>query len=109
MCKETRHSPGWRRGTRLGALDTGAYLLARARLRDGYRCTIHWENLPGFIEAFPNIDVPSELYGFDRNRFSCGGGTAALTIVFHVERRDSQRCSHHRLTGGRSPVPDDSG
>ena len=70
-----------RGGTRLGALDTGACLLAQARLLDGYRCTIHWENLPGFTESFPNIEVSSELYEFDRNRFSCGGGTAALDMM----------------------------
>ena len=34
-----------RRRIPLGAICTGAYLLARADLLDGYRCTIHWENL----------------------------------------------------------------
>ena len=31
-------------GIALGSLFTGAYLLARAGLLGGYRCTIHWEN-----------------------------------------------------------------
>ena len=80
-----------RGGTRLGALDTGAYLLARARLLDGYRCTIHWENLPGFTESFPNIGVSSELYEFDRNRFSCGGGTAALDMMLTLIATEQDR------------------
>ena len=80
-----------RAGTRLGALDTGAYLLAQAHLLDGYRCTIHWENLPGFMESFPNLDVSSELYEFDRNRFSCGGGTAALDMMLTLIATEQDR------------------
>ena len=80
-----------RSGTRLGALDTGAYLLAQARLLDGFRCTIHWENLPGFTEAFPGIEVSSELYEFDRNRFTCGGGTAALDMMLTLIATEQDR------------------
>ena len=80
-----------RAGTRLGALDTGAYLLAQARLLDGYRCTIHWENLPGFTESFPDLHVSSELYEFDRNRFSCGGGTAALDMMLTLIATEQDR------------------
>ena len=43
-------------GAAIGAVCTGAYLLARAGLLDGHRCTIHWENLPAFREEFPDID-----------------------------------------------------
>ena len=41
-----------RRGTDIGALCTGAHVLAEAGMLDGYRCTIHWENLPGFWRGF---------------------------------------------------------
>jgi transcriptional regulator GlxA family with amidase domain len=34
-----------RKGADVGALCTGSHILARAGLLDGYRCTIHWENL----------------------------------------------------------------
>ena len=34
-----------RNNIKLGALCTGSYLLARAGLLDGYKCTIHWENI----------------------------------------------------------------
>jgi len=76
-----------RRGASIGALCTGSYVLARAGLLDGYRCTIHWENLAGFIEEFPDIDVTNELLEIDRNRFTCSGGTAAIDLMLNFIAR----------------------
>ena len=70
-----------RHGVRLGGLCTGAYLLARAGLLDGYRCTLHWENLDGFREAFPEIEATGELFEIDRDRFTAAGGTAPLDLM----------------------------
>ncbi len=72
-----------RRGARLGALCTGTHTLARAGLLDGYRCTIHWENLPAFAEEFPEIEVTDDLYEIDGARLTCAGGTAALDMMLH--------------------------
>jgi transcriptional regulator GlxA family with amidase domain len=73
-----------RRGTDIGALCTASYILARTGLLDGYRCTIHWENLAGFVEEFPDIDVTAELFEIDRNRFTCSGGTGAIDMMLNV-------------------------
>ena len=73
-----------RTGAAIGALCTGAYLLARAGLLDGHRCTIHWENLPAFREDFPDIPVQADLFEVDRNRLTCSGGTAALDMMLHL-------------------------
>ena len=73
-----------RTGADIGALCTASHLLARAGLLDGHRCTIHWESLAGFIEDFPDIEVTSELFEIDRNRFSCSGGTAAIDMMLNV-------------------------
>ena len=72
-----------RHGTQLGAVSTGSYLLARAGLLNGYRCTIHWENLSGFMEEFPDLDVTTRIFAIDRDRFTCSGGTAALDMMLH--------------------------
>jgi transcriptional regulator GlxA family with amidase domain len=77
-----------RSGAVLGALCTGAHLLARAGLLDGHRCTIHWENLPGFVEEFPEVDVSADLFEVDRKRLTCSGGTAALDLMLHLIARD---------------------
>lgn len=80
---------GWlrlveRQGTMLGALCTGAYVLARAGLLNGYKCAIHWENLSGFQETFPDIEVCADLFEVDRNRYTCSGGTAALDMMLYI-------------------------
>ena len=68
-------------GANVGALCTGAHFLARAGLLDGYRCTIHWENLTAFAEEFPDIEATAELFEIDRNRLTCAGGTAAIDLM----------------------------
>lgn len=73
-----------RQGCHLGAVSTGSYILAKAGLLDGYRCTIHWEHIAGFQEAFPQLDVTDELFEIDRNRFTCSGGTAAMDLALSV-------------------------
>jgi transcriptional regulator GlxA family with amidase domain len=73
-----------RAGATIGAVCTGAHLLARAGLLKGHKCPIHWENLPGFVEEFPEIDVAADLFEVDRNRLTCSGGTAALDLMLHL-------------------------
>ncbi len=72
-----------RGGAHIGALSSATHILARAGLLEGYRCTIHWENILGFTEEFPDIDVSADLFEIDRNRFTCSGGTAALDMMLH--------------------------
>lgn len=71
-------------GTTLGALDTGAWLLAQAGLLDGYRATVHWEWRDAFAEDFPEVDCRTSLFETDRGRLTCAGGTAALDMMLHL-------------------------
>ena len=68
----------------IGALCTGSYLMARAELLNGYRCTIHWENLASLREEYPEARVTSELFEIDRDRLTCTGGTAPLDMMLSV-------------------------
>jgi transcriptional regulator GlxA family with amidase domain len=70
-----------RKGNDIGAVCTGAHLLAEAGILDDYKCTIHWENLPGFSEAFPEINATGGLFEIDRDRFTSAGGTTALDMM----------------------------
>lgn len=67
----------------IGALDTGAWVLADAGLLDGKRCAIHWESLPAFQERFPEAEAYADLFEVDDNISTCAGGTAALDMMLH--------------------------
>jgi transcriptional regulator GlxA family with amidase domain len=73
-----------RRGVALGAICTGTYLLAAGGLLENRRCTIHWENLDGLVEEFPNLDVTNDLFEIDGDRVTCSGGTASLDMMLHL-------------------------
>lgn len=70
-----------RRGVRIGGVSGGPFILARAGLLDGYRCTIHWEHIPAFTELFPGLNTKLSLYEIDRDRLTCAGGVAALDMM----------------------------
>jgi transcriptional regulator GlxA family with amidase domain len=76
------------RGVRIGGVSGGPYILAHAGLLDGYRCTIHWEHRPAFIEAFPKLLVQHGLYVIDRDRLTCAGGTAGLDLAIELIAAD---------------------
>jgi transcriptional regulator GlxA family with amidase domain len=80
-----------RSGVALGGVSGGAYLLARAGLLDGHRCTIHWEHLPAFREEFPHLATERSLYVIDRDRLTCAGGIAALDLMHALIERDHGR------------------
>lgn len=74
----------YNRGVAVGGLCTGAHILAQAGLLSGRRCAIHWENLPGFAEAFPKANVYADLFEVDANIYTCAGGTAALDMMLKL-------------------------
>lgn len=68
----------------MAGLDTGSWLLANAGLLDGYNATIHWEELTGFAEAFPEVRALRERFVIDCNRITCSGAMAAYDLVLHL-------------------------
>ena len=77
-----------RRGVRMGAVCTGAHILAKAGLLDGKRATIHWENQAAFAEEFPETELSNLLYCLDEGTFTCAGGTAAADMMLHLISED---------------------
>lgn len=71
-------------GVALGGIDTGSYFLARAGLLDGYRCTIHWEDMDALVDRFPRLIVSNKLFEVDRDRCSCSGGIAPVEMMIHL-------------------------
>jgi AraC family transcriptional regulator, glycine betaine-responsive activator len=86
---DDRRPLGWLRrraleGAIVGSVSTGSYILAKAGLLHGHRCTTHWENLAGFREDWPELEVTDQLFEVDHNRFTCSGGTAALDLMLQL-------------------------
>lgn len=74
------------RGIDLGAICTGSYVLAEAGLLDGYRCSIHWENMASLTDLFPNVAVSRNIFTIDRDRFTTSGGTTPVDMMLHLIR-----------------------
>ncbi len=77
-----------RRGARMGALCTGAWVLAEAGLLEGRRATIHWENQDSFAEEFPDVTLVRTVFVEDGNRLTAAGGTAAIDMMLRQIARD---------------------
>ncbi|MEM6637457.1 MAG: GlxA family transcriptional regulator [Pseudomonadota bacterium] len=65
----------------LGGVSGGPVILAKAGVMDGYRMTVHWEHAAELAEMHPELTVEKRLYVFDRDRVTCGGGTAPLDLM----------------------------
>lgn len=72
----------------LGSLSSGAFVLARAGLLKGYRCTVHWEFRPAFEEEFPEIECSPGLFVIDRDRWTGSGGIAGMDMMLHLIEQD---------------------
>ena len=70
-----------RMGCSVGGITSGSWVLAHAGLLDGYRSTIHWQEMAAFRESFPELEVSDHLFELDRQRFTCAGGLAALDMI----------------------------
>ena len=70
-----------RAGAQIGGVSGGPVILARAGLMQGRRMTVHWEHAPALAERFPDLLVEKRLYVIDRDRVTCGGGTAPLDLM----------------------------
>jgi AraC family transcriptional regulator, glycine betaine-responsive activator len=75
-----------RDGVVLGGLCTGTYALVKAGLLDGYKCTIHWENMAGLREFHSRVKFQEELFVIDRDRMTCTGGTAPIDMMLALVR-----------------------
>lgn len=88
-------------GVALGGVDTGSYFLARAGLLNGYRCTIHWEDMDELLGRFPQLIVSPNLFEVDRDRCSASGGIAAVDMMIHLIGLGS---GSHRLAAAVSAL-----
>jgi transcriptional regulator GlxA family with amidase domain len=84
-----------RRHTVMGAVCTGAYVLASAHLLDGHPCSAHWECLEAMQEGFPRVQTNNRLFTVERERMTCTGGTVPMHMMLSfLARRHGQELSN---------------
>jgi transcriptional regulator GlxA family with amidase domain len=78
--------------TMLGAIGPGVFLLARAGLLNGYRCTAHWEDFETLAREFPLIKLTSNVFEIDRDRMTCPGFIPPIDMMLNlIQRRHGRR------------------
>lgn len=84
-----------KRGGRIGGVSGGPFILAKAGLLTGWRCTAHWEHVPAIAEAFPKLNLTGSLFEVDGDRCTCSGGTAPLDMmVALIQERHGRALAH---------------
>lgn len=79
---------------------TGAFILHRAGLMDGYRCCVSWFHHADFLEQFDGLNpVSDQIFIVDRDRLTCSGGAssahlAAYLVEKHVGRAQALKSLH---------------
>jgi AraC family transcriptional regulator, carnitine catabolism transcriptional activator len=70
-----------RRGTTLGAIDGGAFVLAESGVLRGTPAAMHWESHAPFAERYPELVVSESLFEISERCISCAGGTATIDMM----------------------------
>lgn len=71
-------------GTPLGAICSGAYVLARAGFLNGVETAIHWEYHDLLVEEFPEVNLVRNVFVANERIITASGGTAAADLMLHL-------------------------
>ncbi len=74
--------------TKIGALCSGAYVLAKAGFLDGLQSAIHWEYHDSFMEEFPEANLVRNVFVADEKYVTASGGTATADLMLHLIEKD---------------------
>ena len=94
----------------LGGIDTGSYVLAKAGVLGGYRCTTHWDHHDAMIKEHPEVVITPGVCLIDRDRLTCAGGDAPADLMLNfiasqhghpLAATISEQLVHDRIRGSR--------
>lgn len=78
-----------RRGARIVAICSGAFLIAQTGLLDHRRATTHWRMAAELAERFPRVQVDPDTLYIDLGDVATSAGTAAgIDLCLHLARTD---------------------
>ncbi len=87
-------------GVPLVGLCTGAFVLHRAGLMQGYRACVSWYCHADFLEQFDGLEpISDQIFVVDGDRLTCAGGAssahlAAYLVEKHVGRAQASKSLH---------------
>lgn len=76
------------RGTSIGAICSGAYILAEAGFLDDRKAAVHWEYHDLFTERFPSVRLTRSVFVADEKFVTASGGAAVADLMLHIIARD---------------------
>lgn len=71
-------------GARIGALCSGAYILAEAGLLDHQQAAIHWDFHDSFMEEFPQVGLSRNVFVAEAPIITASGGTATADLMLYL-------------------------
>ena len=74
--------------TRIGALCSGSWILAKGGFLDGQKAAIHWDYHDSFMEQFPDVTLVRNVFVADERHITASGGTATADLMLHLIARD---------------------
>ena len=93
-------------GVPLVGVCSGAFVLHRAGLLDGYKCCVSWFHGVDFLDQFKGLDpVSDRIFVVDRDRLTCSGGAssahlAAHLVEKHIGRSQASKSLHIMIIDG---------
>lgn len=76
------------RGTSIGAICSGAYILAEAGFLKDRKAAVHWEYHDIFAERFPSVNLTRSVFVADETFVTASGGAAVADLMLHIIARD---------------------
>lgn len=73
---------------RIGALCSGAYVLAKGGFLNGMQAAIHWEYHDSFMEEFPEVSLVRNVFVASEKYVTASGGTATADLMLHLIGED---------------------
>src|SRR5262249_4687032 len=69
----------------LAGVCTGAFILHRAGLMDGYKCCVSWFHHADFLDQFDGLTpVSDQIFVIDRDRLTCSGGASSAHLAAYL-------------------------
>lgn len=74
--------------TQIGALCSGAWILAKGGFLNGSQAAIHWEYHDSFAEEFPEVHLVRSVFVADERHITASGGTATADLILNLIEQD---------------------